>query len=133
MINVLKILGILEANFVIKTQEKESLTLAFTRFLNFYNRKARFVIKSVSEEEDGEDTPIGRVLIEQVSKDEEPFVCKCLLTNNQGKSTACVFASSDKDNIEEESIKIHQLFDTLAESTYEKARGTRGRHKGQSV
>ena len=130
MIQILDMISVIEANFTIKTQEKEHIDLSYTRFLNFYDKKVRFHVQSPSV--DGEELEtVGKVTLYQLSSDEEPLCCKCVLEEfERGKKMEFVTSAKTGENLESESIRMHELLDNMLGPTYEKIReGSRGRHK----
>jgi hypothetical protein len=123
-------ISIIEANFTIKTQEKENIDLSFTRILNFYDNQIRFCVQSLSP--DGEDPEtVGKVTLVQLSSDGEPLCCKCVLEEiESGKKMEFVTSAKSKEHLQNESIRLHELLDKMLVPIYEKIReGSRGRHK----
>jgi hypothetical protein len=124
-------ISVIEANFTIKTQEKEQVELSYTRFLNFYDKKIRFLIQAPSQDGEKPGKVIGKIFLHQLSKDNEPMCCKCVLEDKErGKKMEFVTTSKRKGDLEAESIRLHELIDNMLGPAYEKIReGSRGRHR----
>lgn len=127
-------ISVIEANFTIKTQEKERIALGYRRFLNFYDKKIRFQILSPSEGDESGGI-VGHITLHQLSCDSEPLCCKCTLEEfERGKKMEFVTTGKSKQDIEAESVRMHELLDNMLGPAYDKIReGSRGRHKDSSV